>query len=772
MKVKDRSLGWAGRFVLFFLLLLGLGKEDVCGQVKEYASSNSRGIRAWRQILGGAGEVSNPPSSIASVVTSGVIGQNFKADLKATTMTIPILNIGANGEGWVEFTFSEGISANTQIYIPFDLPTSTGVNLDLLNLVGGLLGLVESNIVNVAVYSGSNEITSDVHKDILKGLDNKFYFLVKSSTALNRVRFRLRFQTTLLGINLGSNLASTVYDAFYYSEVTACSLPLSTDLGRTMGISINLGDVVKNPLYAIDVNTSSYSEISTGALAVTASAVQNIYFPALSETTSTLKLRLGITSSGLNLDLLGAYRVRVFNGSVLVQSFTLQAGLVNGLDLVGLLGNGGATTVSFPVTNGAYDRVEIGLNTTVGLNLAASTLRIYNVTRNSFVCPEPPPTAGLLINPVCVNTNIVSSEYVDDAAFATDGDFDSYASIRSGTGILLGLGGQSGHLEVKFDQTVPVDKTTYIRIDYDETVLKTLLSGSLGNTVAGLVNGLLLGEHYFDVKLTNGGTNILDVSSIDSFTAGAGKVRIVQDKVGRYYIAIKAGVPYTNIRITDHTNAVLGVLAPDQFLNVYSICYDASSEICDPTFSTSYEGTGITLDLLNLGSNGVQNAEHAIDDNENTSSKINLGVLGVGASMSQFIYFNSLSPKNSSFKVRLAIESNEILNVDLLGDYEFFAYNGSTEVYRRSLAGGLLNGTNILSLLGNGDTGTLTFRPNNEFDRIEIRVNSVVAVSALGVTLQVFDVNRYGPPNSDCPDPDFVARTISNPMIRSRLKSN
>src|SRR5690606_3373533 len=267
---------------------------------------------------------------------------------------------------------------------------------------------------------------------------------------------------------------------------------------------------------------------------------------------------------------------------------------------------------------------------------------------------------------------------------------------------------------------------TYIRIDYDVEVLNALLAGSLGNTVGGLVNGLLLGEHYFDIHLTNAGSNVLQTSSIDNFNNANGQVRIVQDAAGRYYIAIKSNAPFTNLRITDHTSAVVGLLAPDQFLNVYSICYEASEAICDPAFSTSYEGSGITLDLLQLGNNGVENAHYAIDDNDATASKINLGLLSVAGTMSQYIHFNSLSDPQSVFKIKLAIAASETLNVDLLGAYEIIAYNGATEVYRRSLGGGLLNGTDVLGLLGGGQPGTLTFAPGKAFDRIEIRVNGLV----------------------------------------------
>src|SRR5690606_36411060 len=147
---------------------------------------------------------------------------------------------------------------------------------------------------------------------------------------------------------------------------------------------------------------------------------------------------------------------------------------------------------------------------------------------------------------------------------------------------------------------------------------------------------------------------------------------------------------------------------------------------------------------------------YAIDDNDATASKINLGLLSVAGTMSQYIHFNSLSDPQSVFKIKLAIAASETLNVDLLGAYEIIAHNGATEVYRRSLGGGLLNGTDVLGLLGGGQPGTLTFAPGKAFDRIEIRVNGLVGASAFESSVEVYDVKRYGPAGSECEDPDFV----------------
>ncbi|SFJ65662.1 Ig-like domain-containing protein [Myroides guanonis] len=651
------------------------------------------------------------------------------------------------GSGYLQVGFVENRSLGESVFVKISKPETSG--LDLGNLLGGLLGLA-GNQIKGELRLNSGAAISNVTTEMFMGKDGFYYLKVTPSNGSVYNSVRIHIAPGIL-----TTIKFNVYYAYTLSGVTPCSAPVFTDEGKVTGISVNLGQTVKNPSFAIDENTSSYSEISTGTLAVAASAAQNVYFPALSEPISILKVRLGIASSTLNLDLLGAYKIRAYNGNLLVQEFPLQSGLINGLDLLGILGKGGANTVSFNVTNGAYNRVEIGLFTTVGLNLGAATLRIYDVSRTSATCPPPLPTVSPLFNPICASNTVVSSEYVDDVANAVDANFDSYASIRSGSGILLGLGNQSGHLEAKFDSPVPAGKTTYVRIDYDKDVLSSLLAGSIGNVVSGLVNGLLLGNHYFEIQLRNGSTETLNTSSANLFSSSNGQVKLVRDKEGRYYIAIKAINAFTNIRITDKTDAVVGVLAPDKFLNIYSICFDNASDICNQAFSTSYDGSGITLGLLNLGKTGVINPQYAIDGSDTTFSEINLGLLSVAGSMSQYIHYNSLSDPHGVFKIKLALAASKTLNVDLLGAYEVLAYNGANEVYRKTLSAGLLNGTDLLGLLGGSET-TITFAPGKAFDRIEIRVNGLLNVSAFESAVKVFDVKRFGSVGSACPDPSFV----------------
>ncbi|WP_189627907.1 Ig-like domain-containing protein, partial [Sphingobacterium griseoflavum] len=764
-----RLTGNLFRLIVYFMLLLA--PHILQAQSKEYAQSQNSGRRVSTTLSPTYSPTTNDAYAVVSNAGRAADGNEASfatLTAKATEVDLGLVTVGYSGEAWSQMIFPSARSAGTTTYVRIDLPTTSGVGVDLVGLVGDLTGLLTNNVITPEVWTqaaaGTNNIESGTKisagltSAIVQDAQNNIYVAITSASAYNAVSLKVRYPNNLLGIALGASINLHVYDTFTLENPSVCGSALYSDAGIKTGISVNLGQVVKNPAFAIDENTSNYSEISTGALSVLATASQSIYFPAVSEPNTTLNVRLQISSSTLNANLLGAYHIRTYRGATLVSDNSLGDALISGLDLLGLFSSGGIVTVPIVVAN-PFDRVEIGLFNTLGLNLGASDLRIYGVSRVSDSCPAPAGVANPLFQPVCANTSIVSSRNVDDAQFATDDNFDSYATIRSDAGILIGLGDRAGHLEVNFPSAVPAGKTAFIRIGYDNDVLQALLAGSIGNLVSGLLNGLVLGNHYFELQLKAGTNVLLNTSSADLFNNAAGQVEIVQDNAGRFYIAITSTVPFDGIRLTDRTAAAVGLLSPAQYLHVYSICYDASDETCNPAFSTSFDGRGISLSLLQLGKTGVENPQYAIDNDPSTFSQINLGMLSAAGSMSQFINFNSLSDTHSVFKIRLAIKANQTLNADLLGAYEVVAYNGSEEIYRRSLAGGLLNGTNVLGLLGSGQAGTLTFAPGRAFDRIEIRVNSLLQVSALESAVEVYDVKRFGPPGSGCEDPDFVLPT-------------
>src|SRR5690606_28916186 len=98
--------------------------------------------------------------------------------------------------------------------------------------------------------------------------------------------------------------------------------------------------------------------------AVGATIYQDIYYKTKSS--DNVRLRLQSPSTLLNVDLLGAYKVYLFNGDQQVLEGTLQDGLINGLDLLGLLNSGGIVGVEF-APGVEYDRVRIELGSVAGL---------------------------------------------------------------------------------------------------------------------------------------------------------------------------------------------------------------------------------------------------------------------------------------------------------------------------------------------------------------------------------------------------------------------
>src|SRR5690606_30037411 len=119
-----------------------------------------------------------------------------------------------------------------------------------------------------------DEVTSTLVVDS----DGNLYVAVSSSQPYNSVRIKLRNQLSLLGLSLGSSLNLNVYDAFTL-DVEACAPAIFSDIGKVTGVNVNLAETVINPEFAIDENTSNFSEIKLGLLSAGATASQNIYFP-------------------------------------------------------------------------------------------------------------------------------------------------------------------------------------------------------------------------------------------------------------------------------------------------------------------------------------------------------------------------------------------------------------------------------------------------------------------------------------------------------------
>ncbi|WP_113663302.1 Ig-like domain-containing protein [Pedobacter nanyangensis] len=332
----------------------------------------------------------------------------------------------------------------------------------------------------------------------------------------------------------------------------------------------------------------------------------------------------------------------------------------------------------------------------------------------------------------------VMSSQVDGKDNATRDDND-YASVKSYGGALLGIGRYSGELQLNFAQNVPANRTTFIRIGYDQTLLNALLGGNLGSSLASVLGNVLLGDHFFTVGARNAnGDNVLTGSSNAAFATT--NIKLVRDAQGNYYLAVTPTVEYRSVFIKDVTNTLL--LSTPNEIRVYNAFYVSGTGNCDPPFATDYEGTGATLSLLSLGAAGVTNIEYAIDGNPVTSSNISLGLIAAAGTISQNIYFNSPSRVGDELNIRLSV-SQALANVGLLGNITVEAYNGNTLVYTRTGVAGLLN-LDLLGLLNSGQPVTIPFSPNVSFDRVKITLSALLNIS-LTQSLNIHEVTRSAP---------------------------
>src|SRR5690606_14325265 len=367
--------------------------------------------------------------------------------------------------------------------------------------------------------------------------------------------------------------------------------------------------------------------------------------------------------------------------------------------------------------------------------------------------PNVPETESPFNGPDC-GVTLGEFENVNFAYNAIDGDIDTYATLSAGSGVVLGAGAYSGFIELGYDQPVPALETSYIRIDMaDDGLLDALVGGSLGSILADVGDIVIFGNHYFDLSVRDAdGAEIYSESSNTGFDNN--RIRIVRDKVGRYYIAFTADVPYQSVRITLRNTAVAGLDAVTT-MNVYSMCRETVFDPCEQATFTSFDGTGLSVNLLE-GANpaGVINPQYVIDDNNSNYAELSLGTAVIGATIYQDIYFKTKVTTTATDKVRLRMQvPTALVNADILGAYRIYLYNGDDEVYDATLQSALINGLDLLGLLNSGGRVNVEFEPGAgiTYDRVRFEVGSVLGLG-IGNPVRLYNVYRI---SDACPDPEF-----------------
>ncbi len=353
-------------------------------------------------------------------------------------------------------------------------------------------------------------------------------------------------------------------------------------------------------------------------------------------------------------------------------------------------------------------------------------------------------------------TTISSQNNVDFSTNAVDNSLATRARIRAGSGIAVGIGAYSGHLELQFPSTLPAGTTSFVKIQTEDDLLPSLLGGSLGNLLSGVLGTVLVGNQEFTIEAKNGTTTELTGQSQVTNDFATPRLRIVVNASNEYFIAITPAQAYDRIRLTNRLGSLIG-LNNTKRLDVYGAFYIGTPDICGGASYTSFDGSGLTLDLLGLGGAGVNNPHYAIDANPNNFSRLNLGILGVAASVEQMVYFDGLSQPTDQFFVRMRIDP-ALLTLGVANNVQIVASNGPSTIQAINL-NALLN-VDLLTLLQENQPVSIPFSPGTPVNRITVRYNSLLNVQ-LTQSLDLYGVTR-APAN-----PVITDLFTQNPVICS-----
>ena len=355
---------------------------------------------------------------------------------------------------------------------------------------------------------------------------------------------------------------------------------------------------------------------------------------------------------------------------------------------------------------------------------------------------------------------VTFEDNVDNAINATQENGD-FATLNSYGGVAVGIGAYSGELELQFPSTVPANTTTFIKIDFDNDVLNSLLGGSLGDLLADVLGNVILGDHYFDVeaRFFDGSTSNTVFNSTSRIPPSDTRYRIVKDAEGNFFIAITPDQAYNRIYIEDNTDALL--IGLFNSMNVYNVSYYTDNECAITPLFTDFDGQGLTVDLLGIGKAGVTNPEFVIDENPDNFSEISLGAINIIASIRQNVYFPNTYQPDEEFSVTLKTDPT-LVTLGLLNNVQVIAYNDGSQVYIENISSVL--SLDLLTLLQNGERAKIVFTPGVSFDRVSVRLTSLLNVN-IAQTLDVYEIAVEGPdtPTTDEKSQLFCAET--NPTV-------
>jgi len=363
---------------------------------------------------------------------------------------------------------------------------------------------------------------------------------------------------------------------------------------------------------------------------------------------------------------------------------------------------------------------------------------------------------------------VFNESAVDLSNNAIDSNLTTSATIRANSGVALGIGAYDGYLELLYPSTLPANTTSYLKVESEDDLLSSLLGGSLGDLLSNVVGTLLIGNQEFSVTVLDNSNIVLHTSSSAADAFGSDEARVTIDKDGDYFLALTPSGGYDRVRLTNSVGSLLG-LGAERDLEVYGVFYVNEDLSCGAPSYTSFNGSGISLDLLELGNAGVTNPEYAIDGDRNTFSELGLGAVGVASQIEQTIYFDTTEDTGDTYYIEIGIDPS-LLQLDIANSIEIVGQNGTdAPVFTDNLSNVL--DLDLLGLLEAGETAIVEFDPATPVDRITVGLSSLVGVG-LDQNIKIYDVYRApATPTITATADDLNICTGSSTMITAEVEN-
>ncbi|MGV3767462.1 MAG: gliding motility-associated C-terminal domain-containing protein [Chitinophagaceae bacterium] len=395
--------------------------------------------------------------------------------------------------------------------------------------------------------------------------------------------------------------------------------------------------------------------------------------------------------------------------------------------------------------SGASNRFLFAFMVMVVLGLlittVASAQRVYATVTPSWGRNQGTELVGGLIGNFSPTTNDQVARVTNPDA-AGVGNESAFANLRVSSLNVLGLLTAYGHawLQMKFPAPIEAGRTSFVRIDpvqHSGISLSTL-------DLLNLVGDALTVEAYAGATAGANGS-LIPAAQVSS--------TLIRDLSGKYYLAVTSASAYNSVRVNlKFTSGLLGLsLGAAYDVNVYNAFTETTppGDCGNPWATDEGAVSGLSVNLgvlktLGISLGDVVNAPvNAIDASEVTASVITPGVLGVGASTSQTIFFNGGGDAGEGTRLLLSLPAS-LLEAGVAASISLQAFNGRTAVGPERTLGQALVDLDLLGLFASNARVPVYYYPGAAFDRITIRVNTLVGAGGniLGGGLNVHDVRR------------------------------